>query len=460
MKLDYSPSPAPRRSAARRSALLAMLCMISLTALMSREGSASRQTAAPGTSREAAAAINSDALGGANFDNAIQDAVSDSLPVPQPSDWVTVTVKSGQTISSIIEGQGMSKDDWLELMALGKATARLKTLRAGEKLSLRKNAEDSLEELSYEIDQTHTLQVHRINDQLEAITLEAALEHRTAQAVGVIDSSLFVDGLKAGLSNRMVMALAELFGYDIDFALGLRDGDRFAVVYDTIYKKDGQKLRDGEILAAEFVNQGRTYRAMRYTYPDGTVAYYNPDGQSLRKAFIRTPVDFVRISSGFNLARRHPILNIIRAHKGVDYAAVIGTPVKATADGVVEFKGIKHGYGNVMMLKHGSQYETVYAHLSRFRSGLGEGSRVRQGQVIAYVGMTGLATAPHLHYEFRVNGVHKNPMTVALPRANPLSRLQIAKWRGENAQVIAQLETMGKPAQVAHATQVRAKARR
>jgi murein DD-endopeptidase MepM/ murein hydrolase activator NlpD len=454
MKQDYSPSRAPRRSAVRRSVLLATLCAVSLAALMTREGSASRQAAIKG---ETATAIGSDALNGANFDSAIQDAVSDSLPVPASSDWVTVTVKPGQTISSILEAQGMSKDEWLELMALGKATAGLKTLRAGDKLSLRMDSEDSLEELSYEIDQTHTLQVRRINDKLEALTLEAELEHRTAQAVGVIDSSLFAAGLKAGLSHRMVMAFAALFNYDVDFALGLRDGDRFAVVYDTVYKKNGEKLRDGDIIAAEFVNQGRTYRAMRYVNADGTVAYYTPDGQSLRKAFIRTPVDFARISSSFNLARRHPILNIIRAHKGVDYAAAIGTPVKATADGRVEFKGVKHGYGNVVMLKHGSQYETVYAHLSRFREGLREGMPVRQGQVIAYVGMTGLATAPHLHYEFRVNGVHKNPVTVALPRANPLSRTQLAKWRADNAQVIAQIDALGKPA-VAQATQVKVRA--
>lgn len=444
MKQDYSLSPAPRRSSARRSVLLATLCAVSLTALLTREGTASRHTDAP---NEAATAITTtDAANGAAFDSAVQDAVSDTLPVPSSSDWVTVEVKPNQTISSIIEAQGMSKDAWLELMALGKSTSRLKNLRAGDKISLRKNSEDELEELSFEVDQTHTLQVRRVNDKLEAITLEAELDHRVAQAAGTIDNSLYVDGLRAGLSNRMISNFVALFNYDVDFALGLRDGDRFAVVYDTLYKKSGEKVRDGDILAASITSQGRTYRAMRYTRSDGTFAYYSPDGQSLRKAFIRTPVDFARISSGFNLARRHPILNIIRAHKGVDYAAAIGTPVKATADGKVEFVGVKHGYGNVVMLKHGSQYETVYAHLSRFRTGLREGQPVRQGQVIAYVGMTGLATAPHLHYEFHVNGVYKNPITVALPRANPLSRTQLAKWRGDNALVLSMLDELGGPA--------------
>lgn len=341
----------------------------------------------------------------------------------------------------------MDKVEWTALMALGRDVAPLKSLRVGDTLHVLKNGDDELEELTYEYNETHTLQVRRINDKLESTILEAALDHRPTNAHGTITSSLFADGQKAGLSNRLVMQLASLFAYDIDFALDLKDGDRFNVVYDSVYK-NGEKLRDGEILAAEFVNNGKRYRSMRYVYPDGSVAYYTPEGQSFRKSFIRTPVDFARISSGFNLHRMHPILNIIRAHKGVDYAAATGTPVKATGDGVVEFMGVKHGYGNVLMLKHGSHYETVYAHLSRYRKGLRNGMSVKQGQVIAYVGMTGLATAPHLHYEFHVNGVYKNPMTVALPRANPLSRKQVAEWHAKNATILAQLDGV-KPQQVA-----------
>lgn len=451
MKPDYSLSTAPRSPSARRSVLLATLCAVSLAALLTREGTASRHTSTP---NEAATAITTtDAATGAAFDTAVQNAVSDTLPVPSSTDWITVKVKPNQNISSIIDEQGMSKDSWSELMALGKATSRLKKLRAGDKISLRKNSEDELEELSFDVDSTHTLQVRRVNDKLEAITLEAELEHRVAQAAGTIDNSLYVDGLKAGLTNRLISSFVALFNYDVDFALGLRDGDRFVVVYDTLYKHSGEKVRDGDIIAASLTSGGRTFRAMRYTRADGTFAYYSPNGQSLRKAFIRTPVDFARISSGFNLARRHPILNIIRAHKGVDYAAAMGTPVKATADGKVEFKGVKHGYGNVIVLKHGSQYETVYAHLSGYRTGLREGQPIRQGQVIGYVGMTGLATAPHLHYEFHVNGEYKNPMTVALPRANPLSRAQLAKWRGDNALVLSMMDELSGPA-VAHAEQV------
>ncbi|MGH8542035.1 MAG: OapA family protein [Stenotrophobium sp.] len=414
------------------------MCAVSLTALMMRESTASRDPVVPAGSI-AAGIGNPDAQNGANFDNAIQDAVSDSLPVPSASDWITVTIKPGQTLSTIIENLGMPTGDWLELAALGNPTAALKHLRAGEKIHLRINADGHLDDLSYEVDEMHTLQVRRVNDRLEAVKIEAALEHRPTQADGVITSSLFDAGQKAGLSDRLIMRMTELFGYDVDFALDLRRGDRFAVVYDAVYK-DGVKLRNGDILAAEFINNGHAYRVMRYVSRDGTSAYYTPQGQSLRKAFIRTPVDFVRISSGFNLHRRHPILNTIRAHKGVDYAAPIGTPVKATADGHIEFIGVMHGFGNMIKLRHGRQYETFYGHLSRFRRGLREGSRVRQGEVIAYVGMTGLATGPHLHYEFRVNGVPKNPVTVALPRANPLTRTQLAHWHTQNKQLLAQLD--------------------
>lgn len=395
----------------------------------------------------AATVATSSMQNGSAFDRAVQTSVSDALPVPSPSQWLTVNVKSGQNISSIIESAGISSGEWSVLMRNNRISRPLKSLRAGQAVHLLKNAEGQLEELSYEYDETHTLQVRRVNGQLEVTTLETALEHRPTSARGVITSSLYADARKAGLSNRQIMQLADLFAYDIDFALDLRDGDRFSVVYDNIYK-NGEKLRDGEILAAEFINNGKRYRSMRYVYPDGSAAYYTPEGQSFRKAFVRSPVDFARISSGFNSHRMHPILNIIRAHKGVDYAASVGTPVKATGDGSVAYVGAKSGYGNVVVLRHGSHYETVYAHLSRFRKGMRSGVSVRQGQVIGYVGMTGLATAPHLHYEFHVNGVYKNPMTVSLPRANPLSRKQVAQWRAQNATVLAWLDGV-EPAQVA-----------
>lgn len=449
MTSEYSSAELLHRRSVRRSMFAAMLCAVSFSALMAREGSASRQPPAPITlpidevADEVSGALS--ALSGADAlqaDVGMQQAAAEPIEaMPQASEWITAQVKPGETISTLIESQGMLKYEWMELMALGKSVARLRSLRAGDKLLLRKDAEGKLAELEFEVDATHTLHVQRTDDQLEAYTLAAELERRTVQTSGVIQSSLFADGAKAGLSSQMIMDLAEIFGYDIDFALDLRDGDRFAVVYEALYK-NGTKLRDGKILAAEFVNQGQAYRAMRHVEPSGQVAYYSPTGQALRKVFFRTPLDVVRVSSGFNLARRHPILNIIRAHKGVDYAAVTGTPVKATSDASVAFAGVKGGYGNVIILQHGDRYTTLYGHLSRFRAGLRVGMRVNRGQVIGFVGHSGLATAAHLHYEFRINGVHVNPMSATVPRAIGLPKSEVAKWRGQNAQVLAQLDTL------------------
>lgn len=447
MKSDYSPAElAPRRSA-RRSVVLASACVAVLSIVAVHESTATRSSALQDAAgSEVAAAFNNNTEQA--FDQAVQSAAADSLSTPSASEWTTLVVRKGQTLSDIFDKEGFGNSDALAIVALGGDAANLKTLRAGEKLSFRKTDDDKLDELNYEFDETHTLQVRRTDKGFEALTIEAEIERRQASISGVINSSLFAAAQQAGLSNRLVMELADIFGYDIDFALDLRDGDRFSVVYDQLYK-NGERLRDGDIAAAEFVNQGHVYRAMRYQDADGNATYYTPNGDSLRKAFIRTPVDFARISSGFSLGRLHPILNIIRAHKGVDYAAATGTPVHATGDGKVEFVGTKSGFGKVVVLQHGKQYETVYGHLSRFRSGLRSGAKVRQGQIIGYVGMTGLATAPHLHYEFRINGVHKNPVTVALPRANPLPRSVVAQWRTNNEQVLAKLDALSTESQTA-----------
>jgi murein DD-endopeptidase MepM/ murein hydrolase activator NlpD len=440
MKIDYSPAElAPRRSA-RRSVWMATACISVLSIVAMREGIATRQNALDDAAgSESAAAFTPRAESA--FDAAAQASVTDALQAPAPSEWTTIVVRRGETLSDIFAKQDLGLSDAVSIVALGGDAAKLKNLKTGDKLSLRKTEDDRLDELNYEFDETHTLQVRRGDNGFEALTIEAEIERRPAQLTGVVTSSLFAAAQKVGLSNRLVMELADIFGYDIDFALDLRNGDRFSVVYDQLYKQ-GEKLRDGDIVAAEFVNQGKTYRAMRYVDADGNATYYTPDGDSLRKAFIRTPVDFIRISSGFTTGRLHPILNVIRAHKGVDYAAAIGTPVKATGDGIVDFVGVKSGYGNVVSIRHGTKYSTLYGHLSRFRAGLKVGQRVRQGQLIAYVGMTGLATGPHLHYEFRVNGVHQNPLTVALPRANPLPRNIVAQWRHDNALALAQLDTL------------------
>lgn len=257
-----------------------------------------------------------------------------------------------------------------------------------------------------------------------------------ASTQGVITSSLPEAGKKAGLSDALTDQLTQIFAWDIDFATNLHDGDRFTVVYE----RGGFNGAD-DIVAAEFVNRGRTYRAVRYIDKDGYANYYTPEGHALQKAFLSTPVDFARISSGFNLSRRHPVLNRIRAHKGVDYAARTGTPVKATGNGEIAFLGRKGGYGQVVIIKHGDRYETVYAHLSKYKNGLQEGSMVRQGDVIGYVGQTGLATGPHLHYEFRIDGVHQNPLTAQVSNSIPVrsNTAALADFKSQIQDSIAKL---------------------
>jgi murein DD-endopeptidase MepM/ murein hydrolase activator NlpD len=236
---------------------------------------------------------------------------------------------------------------------------------------------------------------------------------------GRIESSLFESAATAGLSDKLIMNLAGIFAWDVDFVLDIRRGDDYYILYEEIWQ-NGKFVSSGDVVAAEFNNNGRTFEAVRFTDGDGRTDYFTPDGHSVRKAFVRAPVDFTRISSSFNPRRKHPVLNTIRAHKGVDYAAPSGTPIKAAGDGKVIFRGRKGGYGNAVILQHGGNITTLYAHMSNFAKNARVGSRVKQGQTIGYVGSTGLATAAHLHYEYRLNGVHRNPRTVALPQADPI----------------------------------------
>lgn len=438
MREDYNSAGMATVSPARRIVSIGVFLIVATTAIFLFHGENPAETAPVVASQTPPA---TEASSSDSSSNLLQTGLNDALAVPEASTWSRIVVGRGESLSTIFESQGLPPEDWILLTRIEGDCARLKRIKAGDELNLRLVA-GHLEEMNYALDETRMLNVRRGARGFEATTLTTALEHRQAEGAGVIRNSLFADGRKAGLPDRMILEFADIFGYDIDFAQDLQEGDRFTVVYDQLYK-DGKKLREGDILAAEFVNQGRSYRAVRFVDSDGRTAYYTPEGQSLRKAFIRTPVDFARISSGFNLHRLHPILNIIRAHKGVDYAAAIGTPVHATGDGRVEFLGQKGGYGNVLIIRHGAQYETVYGHLSRFQSGLRVGGKVRQGQIVAYVGMTGLATAPHLHYEFRVNGIHQNPVTVALPRAIPLNPQVLAGFRTQAAPWVAEIEALG-----------------
>jgi murein DD-endopeptidase MepM/ murein hydrolase activator NlpD len=380
-----------------------------------------------------------------------EQPVQESLPRQDlESKWRQVTVRSGDTISDIF--RRLDLDNEFRAIFDAKVAAReLRSIHPGQAIRIR-TSERGMEELIYQPRDTHRLHITRSEDSFDAVLEPLKLEKTTTFASGEISHSLFLAGLDAGLSGTMIMQLASIFGWDIDFSLDVRAGDRFNVLYEQ-YHYDDKKVRDGEIVAAEFVNQGKSYKAFRYADSAGNADYYGEDGRSLRKPFLRSPVNFSRISSPFNLSRRHPVLNTIRAHRGVDYAAASGTAIIASGNGRVVFKGNKGGYGKTIMLRHGNAYSTLYGHMSKYARGLHVGSLIQQGQVIGYVGQTGLATGPHLHYEFRINGVHHNPVTVRLPSARPLVgrdmvtfKAAIQPWQAQlnvsNAALASALQTL------------------
>lgn len=356
-------------------------------------------------------------------------------------DWHTVIVKRGDNLSSIFLRLGLGAQQLQNVLDLGPPAKTLTQLLPGQEIKLKIDGNEGLEELVYAM-ADKSLRIQRgALDQFQATIVNHPLETRENYAIGSIDSSLLQAGQDAGLSDTLTLNMAAMFGWDIDFAQDIRRGDSFVALYEEHYL-DGEKLRDGAILAAEFINQGKTYRAVRFTHPNGTTSYYTPEGLSMRKAFLRTPVEFTRISSGFTLARYHPILHRMRAHKGVDYAAPMGTPIKAASDGKIDFKGTKGGYGNTIILMHAGKHSTLYAHMSGFARGLKKGDAVRQGQTIGYLGKSGLATGPHLHYEFRVNGVHRDPLKAMLPEAEPIPAEYRTAFNAEAERLAAQMQLL------------------
>jgi murein DD-endopeptidase MepM/ murein hydrolase activator NlpD len=343
-------------------------------------------------------------------------------PAPETPAWRSLTVRSGESLARIFQREGISARALAALMASGALAKRLADLRPGDQLELQE--EDSiLLGFRFRPSRLETLTFSRASGEAPRFEAEQELRsptvsERTAQVV--IEDALFLAAQKAGLEDRLALALAEIFQWDIDFVLDIRKGDRFELLYEE-RALDGEVIGTGAILAARFVNRGEVFEAVRYEDPAGNGSYYTPEGRSLRKAFLRAPVQFTRISSNFNLRRKHPLWNTARPHRGIDYAAPTGTPVVAAGDGKVVKATRNAPSGNYVVLQHGERYQTKYLHLSRFAKSLKAGQRVKQGQVIGYVGSTGWATGPHLHYEFLVGGAHQNPRTVALPKADPIA---------------------------------------
>jgi len=349
----------------------------------------------------------------------------------------TVKVRSGDTLTGIFHKVGLSDQDIYKITRLGKDAKALTRIAPGQEFEITVSADKKLEKIVYTISKTRSLKIQNHKGKLTVMNESRDYETRVTYAKGVINSSLFETANDAGLSDNLTMDLAYIFGWDIDFALDIRQGDSFVVMYEELFL-DGEKVEDGNILAAEFINQGKSFKALRYTDASGRSNYYSDDGRSMRKAFLRSPVDFSRISSRFG-KRHHPILKKRRVHKGVDYAASRGTPVKASGDGKIIWRGRKGGYGKTVIVQHGSRYSTLYAHLNNYDRKARSGSRVKQGQVIGYVGSTGRATGPHLHYEFRVNGRHRNPLTIKLPNAAAINKKYRDDFESKAQPLLAQL---------------------
>lgn len=354
--------------------------------------------------------------------------------------WHISKIQSGDNLSTLFQNRKLGANTVYQISRTPEFGKQLTDIRPGESLEFRINNDGELTQLRYVKSRLESIFFSAGDDGYTAEAIVLAPEIRPAYTSATIENSLFLASQKAGLSQNLTMELAGIFGWDIDFVLDIRSGDNFTALYEEKYL-EGDKLGDGNILAATFTNQGKTYTAVRYTDSDGETGYYTPEGKSMKKAFLRTPVDFTRISSRFNPNRLHPVFKTKRPHRGVDYAAPTNTPIKAAGDGRIKFAGWQNGYGNVVFVEHPNNVVTVYAHANKLKRGLKKGQRVRQGDIIAYVGQTGWATGPHLHYEFRINGVHRNPMTVKLPDASPIAKKEMASFRRQADVLMARLES-------------------
>ncbi len=360
------------------------------------------------------------------------------LEVIPEFDTIAVTIGRGDTMDRIFRQNNLNLGHLAAIANLEEPRQLFRRMQPGDEFEI-VHDHGSIVSLYAVLDLTSALNVTRGDEGFEAEIVERPIEVRTRMAYGVITNSLFESGAEAGLSDRVIMNLAGIFAWDIDFVFDIRQGDNYYVQYEEIWQ-DGEFVQDGEIVVAEFNNDGDTFHAIRFRDSDGRSDYFNPEGDSVRRAFLRNPVEFTRISSNFNPNRRHPVLNTIRAHRGVDYAAPRGTPIMAAGDGRVIFRGVKGGYGNTIILQHGGNITTLYAHMSSFARSAQNGTRVRQGQTIGYVGSTGLATGAHLHYEYRLNGVHRNPRTVSLPQAEPIDEQYRERFLASVGPILEELD--------------------
>lgn len=374
----------------------------------------------------------------------VVDTPAEPRPILQTTGpWNQVRVQRGDTIGRILDSRGLYTTAVRQVINSDNDARALVDLRPGQLIRYRLGPENRLRDLVYNQSNTETVHLYLDDKNNYAVDQQTRdLQTRHAFVTGTIDSSLFLSGQEAGLSDALIMRLVEIFGWDIDFAINLRKGDSFSVIHEEKYWL-GQKIADGPILAAEFVNQGKSYRAFGIPNEQNRLEYFTPELRSIRRPFLRTPVQFSRISSRFG-KRKHPILGRWRSHNGIDYAAPRGTPIRATSSGRVTFKGRKGGYGNTIIVKHGHGLSTLYAHMKGFHKRVRYGSYVEQGQIIGYVGSSGLATGPHLHYELRKDNRHRDPLKFRFPKAAEITAERLPEFKQLLATWSPRLELMGR----------------
>lgn len=362
----------------------------------------------------------------------------------------STTVNSGDNLAKIFKREGIPQSDLALLLKSKPFGSRLKRIHPGHEFTFGVNETGELTSLAYSPGPLDTLQFERIDNGFVGEEVRRQPERVTSYKHAAIDHSLFVASQRAGLDDSLTMRIAQIFQWDIDFVLDIRKGDEFYVLFEELYLGD-EFIGYGNVLAAEFINQGSSYQAFGYEDALGKRGYYSPEGKNMRKAFLRAPVEFSRISSNFNLRRKHPLYKRTMPHRGIDYAAPRGTPILASGDGKVLTASRSNSNGNFVVIQHGEEFTTKYLHLSKFANGIRKGKKVKQGSIIGYVGSTGWATGPHLHYEFLVNGVHKNPRTVKLPDANPIAATEQQRFAQTTEPVLSLLEDFKHQTQLAMA---------
>jgi len=392
--------------------------------------------------------ISSNRLAGATEDNLPADTTTRSATPRETFIEKSAQVAPGDSMARIFKQLGIPDRELALLLESRPLGPRLKSIFPGHDLRFTLNANNELLKLAYSPGPLETLEFERVGDRFIGHDVQREPERVTAYKHAKIDHSLFIASQRAGLDDVLTMRIAQIFQWDIDFVLDIRKGDEFYVLFEELYLED-KFIGFGDVLAAEFVNQGDSYQALQYEDPHGQKGYFNPRGENMKKAFLRAPVEFSRISSNFNLRRKHPLHKRTMPHRGIDYAAPRGTPILAAGDGKVITASKSGSNGNYIVLQHGEQFVTKYLHLSKFARGMRTGKRIVQGDTIGYVGSTGWATGPHLHYEFLVNGSHKNPRTVKLPDATPVPGQELEAFNKQARPLISLLNNYKQQIQLA-----------